>query len=270
VTSKPHWISGNFQRDGANLHYVRTGGFKPPLVLLHGLTANGACWTPLARAFEDRFDVVMPDARGHGTSSAPPHGYSYENHAMDVIALIQHLGLDAPVVLGHSMGGMTAALVANRMTHDIRGVVLVDPTFLSPQRQRDVFESDVADQHRRVLGLDKAAVSAEIKARHPHRSCEIVEVLAQAKLQTRMSAFDVLTPPNPDYEQLVREIAVPILLIISDGGVVSLDTARRLQSLNPGLHIEQIADAGHGVPFDQPERFEGAIRSCLGWISSAG
>jgi pimeloyl-ACP methyl ester carboxylesterase len=264
------WSRGSFQRDGVDLHYVRTGGSKPPFVLLHGLTASGACWTPLARALEDRFDVVMPDARGHGSSSAPLHGYRYEEHAMDVIALIQHLGLEAPVLLGHSMGGMTAALVANRMTHDIRGVVLVDPTFLSPQRQRDVFESGVADQHRRTLSLDKTAVVAEIQARHPHRSPEIVDLLAQARLQTRISAFDVLTPPNPDYEQLVREIQVPILLIIADGGVVSLDTARRLQTLNPGVRIERIADAGHGIPFDRPERFEAAIRSCLGWISSPG
>jgi pimeloyl-ACP methyl ester carboxylesterase len=264
------WSRGSFQRDGVDLHYVRTGGSKPPFVLLHGLTASGACWTPLARALEDRFDVVMPDARGHGTSSAPPHGNGYEDHAMDVIALIQHLRLEAPVLLGHSMGGMTAALLANRMAGHIRSVILVDPTFLSPQRQREVFESGVADQHRRTLRLDKTAVVAEIQARHPHRSPEIVELLAQARLQTRMGAFDVLTPPNPDYEQLVRAMQVPIALIIAGAGVVSLDTATELQALNPRVRIEQIDNAGHGLPFDQPERFEAAIRSCLGWISSPG
>lgn len=263
MTPERQWVSASFQRDGVYLHYVRTGGSKPPLVLLHGLTGNGACWSPLARALEDRFDVVMPDARGHGTSSAPPRGYSYEDHAMDVIALIQHLRLEAPVLLGHSMGGMTAALLANRMAHHIRSVILVDPTFLSPQRQREVFESGVADQHRRTLRLDKTAVVAEIQARHPHRSHEIVELLAQARLQTRMSAFDVLTPPNPDYERLLGEIQVPILLVIADGGVVSFDTARHLQSLNSRLRIEQIHGAGHGIPFDQPERFEALIRSSL-------
>lgn len=263
MTPKGHWLSGSFQRDGVDLHYVRTGGSKPPLVLLHGLTANGACWSPLARALEDRFDVVMPDARAHGNSSAPLNGYRYDDHAMDAIALIQQLCLNAPAVLGHSMGGMTAAVVASRMAQDIRSVILVDPTFLSPQRQREVRDSDVADVHRRTLSLDKAAVLAELQARHPHRSSEIVELLAKARLQTRMSAFAVLTPPNPDYQQVVREIQVPILLIIADAGVVSLDTARELQSLNPRISIEQIDDAGHGIPFDQPQRFEAAVRSCL-------
>jgi pimeloyl-ACP methyl ester carboxylesterase len=48
---------------GINIHYLRTGGPKPPLVLLHGLTGSGACWIPLARALEGEYDVVMPDAR---------------------------------------------------------------------------------------------------------------------------------------------------------------------------------------------------------------
>ncbi len=256
-----NWISGAFQRDGVDLHYRRTGGAKPPLVLLHGLTASGACWSPLARAFEDRFDVVMPDARGHGNSAAPLHGYRYEDHAMDVIALIQHLGLVAPAVLGHSMGGMTAAVVASRIARDISGVILVDPTFISPQWQREVRDGDVADNHRRALGLDKTAIVAELKARHPHRSAEIVTLLAEARLQTRMSAFDVLTPPNPEYQRLVREIHVATMLVIAENGIVSSDTARALQTLNPRIRVERIEGASHGIPFDHPERFEAAVRS---------
>lgn len=262
-----NWISGTFQRDGVDLHYLRTGGSKPPLVLLHGLTASGACWSPLARTLEDQFDVVMPDARGHGNSTAPLHGYRYEDHAMDVIALIQQLGLVAPIVLGHSMGGMTAAVVASQIPQDISGVILADPTFINPQWQRQVRDGDVADNHRRMRGLDKAAVVAELKARHPRRSSEIVELLAEARLQTRMSAFDVLTPPNPDHRQLVRKIQVPIMLIIGDTGVVSVDTARELQSLNRHVRIEQIQDTGHGLQFDQPERFESVVRSFCGRIS---
>src|SRR3546814_17955033 len=63
--------------------------------------------------------------------------------------------LDMPILLGHSMGGMTAAVVASKAAKATRGVVLVDPTFLSPQRQRDVCDSDVAEQHRRLLGQDE-------------------------------------------------------------------------------------------------------------------
>jgi pimeloyl-ACP methyl ester carboxylesterase len=215
----------------------------------------------LARSLEGEFDVVMPDARGHGKSSAPLHGYRYEDHAKDALTLIRALGLGAPTLLGHSMGGMTAAMVASRFGDVVSGVILADPTFLSPQRQREVHDSDVAEQHRRLLGLDKADVLAEARTRHPHRSPEILELLAEARLQTRMSAFDVLTPPNPEYRQLTSAICVPILLIIGDVSVVSLETAIELQNLNPRVRIEQIQGAGHGVPYDQPERFAAVVKS---------
>jgi N-formylmaleamate deformylase len=161
------------------------------------------------------------------------------------------------------MGGMTAAVVASLAATRVRGVILADPTFLSPQRQREVRDSDVAEQHRRLLGQDKRDVLAQLRMRHPRRSPEIVELLASARLQTRMSAFDVLTPPNPEYRQLVSAIDVPILLVLGDAGVVSLETARELQNLNSRLRIEVMQDAGHGAPYDQPERFEAVVRSFL-------
>ena len=114
----------------------------------------------------------MPDARGRGGSSAPHHAYRYDDHASDVVGLIRGLGLSRPVLVGHSMGGMTAAVVASRGAGSIRGLVLVGPTFLSPERQREVCDSDVADEHRRALGLQKSALVAGGPARHPRRSPE--------------------------------------------------------------------------------------------------
>ncbi len=258
------WIRGFCEAGDATIHYLRTGGARPPLVLLHGLTGNGTCWSPLARSLEGEFDVVMPDARGHGKSSAPLHGYRYADHASDVVGLIQKLGLAAPILLGHSMGGMTAAVASSQIGDVISGLILADPTFLSPQRQREVCDSDVAEQHRRLLRLNKDDLLAEARSRHPHRSPEIVELLAEARLQTRTSAFDVLTPPNPDYRELVSKIRVPVLLVIGDAGaVVSLETARELRGLNPRVRVEQIQHAGHGVPYDQPERFAAVVRSFL-------
>jgi N-formylmaleamate deformylase len=257
------WISRVCETNGISLHYLRTGGAGYPVVLLHGLTGSGACWTPLARALEGEFDVVMPDARGHGDSSTPRKGYRYEDLARDVVGLIQGLGLAAPVLLGHSMGGMTAAVVAGQSAAAVRGVILADPTFLSPQHQREVYESDAVEQHRRLLSLDKGDLLAQLSARHPQRSPEMLELIAEARLKTDVHAFDVLTPPNPEYRRLVSAIDVPILLVIGDNGLVSLETARELQDLNPRLRVEQIRDAGHGLQYDQPERFEALVRSFL-------
>jgi N-formylmaleamate deformylase len=256
----PGWMTGICEANGIHIHYLRTGGNKPPLVLLHGLTGNGACWTPFARAIESDCDVVMPDARGHGKSSTPLHGYRYEDHAGDVIELIRGLGLSAPILLGHSMGGMTAAVVAALAAKVIRGVILVDPTFLSPQRQREVCDSDVAEQHRRLLSQDKCDVLAQLRSRHTRRSPEIVELIANARLQTRVNAFDVLTPPNPEYHKLMSTIDVRVLFVIGDAGVVSLETAGELQRLNSHVRVELIPDAGHGVQYDQPERFQALVR----------
>jgi N-formylmaleamate deformylase len=258
------WIRGTREANGIGIHYIRTGGAKPAVVLLHGLTGSGACWTPLARALEGEFDVVMPDARGHGGSSAPDHGYRYEDLASDVVSLIRGLELSRPVMLGHSMGGMTAAVVASRGAGIVRGVVLVDPTFLSPERQREVRDSDVADQHRRALGLPKSALVARARERHPHRSPEIIELQAEARLKTRMVAFDVLTPPTPEYRDLVSAIDVPTLLVIGDSSpVVTLEMAAELHGLNPRVRAEQVQGAGHGLPFEQPERLRELVVSFL-------
>jgi pimeloyl-ACP methyl ester carboxylesterase len=264
------WMTGTCAAGTADLHYLRTAGAGPPLVLLHGLTANGACWGPVARFLEDEFDVVMPDARGHGQSSTPLQGYRYDDHAGDVTSLIRALGLPAPILLGHSMGGMTAAVAAGQLGGRIRALVLVDPTFLSPQRQREVRDSDVAEQHRRLLSRNRDELAADLRARHPHRSAEMIELLAAARLQARLSAFDVLTPPNPDYRELVGTIGVPVLLVIGDAPVVSLETATELQQLNPRLRVEQIENAGHGLPYDQPERLAALVRSFDHQIRSSG
>lgn len=259
-----NWTSGTCKANGIGIHYLRTGGDKPPLIALHGLLGSGACWTPVARSLERDYDVVMPDARGHGKSSAPPHGYLYPDLANDVIGLIEGLGLAEPVILGHSMGGMTAAVAARRLGAAIRAIVLADPTFISPEWQREAYESDVLQRHRQLLESTKDAVLADLRLRHPYRSSELLEHMADARLATRVSAFEVLTPPNPDYRELVSRIRVPILLVTGDKGIVSIDTARELQELNQRLRHERIPEAGHGLPFDQPDGLAAAIQSFLG------
>lgn len=258
------WTTGTYEATGIDLHYLRTGGNKPAVILLHGLMLNGACWTPLARALEEDYDVIMPDARGHGNSSAPDNGYRYHNLAADVVSLIDTLGLVTPVLLGHSMGGMTAAVVASQNSKRLQGLILVDPPFLTPQRQCEVYKSDVADQHRRILNLSRKDLLTEMEGRHSHRSREVIELFAQARFQTSIRAFEVLTPPNPDYMQLINALNVPSLLVIGDtGSVVTLEMARELARLNQRLEVTQIEKAGHGLPFDQPERFSVIIKTFL-------
>lgn len=135
---------------------------------------------------------------------------------------------------------------------------------MSPDRQREVRDSDVADQHRQALGFAWSELVAQARARHPHRAPEIVELQAAARLQTRMAAFDVLTPPNPDYRHLVSAIDVSTLLVIGERSpVLTLEAAMELQRLNPRVRTEQVRDAGHGLPFEQPEQLKEVAVSFL-------
>lgn len=263
------WTTENCEINGINIRYLRTGGNKPSVVLLHGLTTNGACWIPLAQELEADYDVVMPDARGHGNSSAPNQGYCYDNLATDVLNLIEVLRLATPVLIGHSMGGMTAAVAASRNPKQLRGLVLADPTFLTPQRQKEVYESDVAAQHRRILDRSIEDFLVETRTRHSHRSSELIELFAQARFQTCIHAFEVLKPPNPDYMQLINIIDIPSLLVIGGvGGVVSPIVAAELAGLNQHLKIVQITETGHGIPYDQPERFSAVVKAFLHLVSA--
>jgi pimeloyl-ACP methyl ester carboxylesterase len=65
------------------------------------------------------------------------------------------------------------------------------------------------------------------------------------------------------YRDVVRAIDVPSLLVIGDDPVVTLEMAQELRSLNPRVRIEQVQNAGHGLPFEQPERLAAVVRSFL-------
>src|SRR3954471_10365063 len=119
------WQSAEVQANGLHLHYTRTGGDKPPLVLAHGFSDDGLCWTPLARALEGDYDVIMVDARGHGLSQAAEQDYGDLDLGHDLAGVITALGLRRPAVLGHSMGAATAMAMAGAHP-DVPGVILLE------------------------------------------------------------------------------------------------------------------------------------------------
>src|SRR5512146_851207 len=114
------WQSGFIHANGIRLHYTRTGGAKPQLVLAHGFSDDGLCWTSVAQNLEADYDIVMLDARGHGLSDAPEWGYGPLDQSDDVAGAIAELNLSHPIVLGHSMGAMTTLVLAGRHPDLIR------------------------------------------------------------------------------------------------------------------------------------------------------
>src|SRR5437660_1662836 len=87
------------ETNGVSLHYLDVPGGDPPLVLLHGLSANAHCFSGLIGAgLSPRFRVIAPDLRGRGRSGKPATGYSIADHANDVLGLMDSLNLDHAVV----------------------------------------------------------------------------------------------------------------------------------------------------------------------------
>ena len=95
---------GFVNTNGLKIHYYRTGGDLPQVVLNHGALDDGLCWPRVVEALGADYDLILPDARGHGKSDAGAGVYSSEVRAADLIGLIEALGLEKPVIGGHSMG----------------------------------------------------------------------------------------------------------------------------------------------------------------------
>src|SRR5436190_819768 len=113
-------------RDGVHLGGVDFGGDGPATLLLHGLAGHAGEWTATARWLTGRCRVVALDARGHGRSERHPADVSREAHVGDAAFAIESLGLAPAIVVGQSLGGQTALLVAADRPDLVRGLVLAD------------------------------------------------------------------------------------------------------------------------------------------------
>lgn len=122
-----HWTRDSVEANGIQIHFTRTGGNKPPLLLLHGFQMDGLTWMRVAKALESDYDVIMPDARGHGRTGNAVAGTSPLLMVADSASFIQALGLTRPVVIGHSMGADVAGRLAMSYPDLVKAVVLVDP-----------------------------------------------------------------------------------------------------------------------------------------------
>lgn len=106
----------------------RRRGAGDPLVLLHPLALSSSVWGPVVERLAASFDVIAPDARGHGDSGWDGGAFSIEDLADDVVALLDGLGLEWAHLVGMSMGGSTAVNAAGRHPARVRTLVMADST----------------------------------------------------------------------------------------------------------------------------------------------
>ncbi|GAB3423975.1 alpha/beta fold hydrolase [Flindersiella endophytica] len=198
---------------------------SPPMLLLHGLTSDGSSWDAVVDAFAERWRVYVPDLRGHGRSDWPGT-YSFELLRDDLLGFLRALDLTDVVLVGHSMGGVAAYLLALDHPERLRALVLEEtpPPF---RQNRPVPERPVGE-----LPYDWDA---------------------------RIGFLRQVNEPDPTWWTRLTELAVPTLVIA--GGPESpflQDQLAAVADRIPGARLLSLP-AGHGVHRALPEEFVAAV-----------
>jgi N-formylmaleamate deformylase len=267
------WQTGYVETNGLRLHYSRTGGLSPPVVLAHGVTDAGPCWTPVAEALAAEYDAIMVDARGHGHSDAPVRGYDPAEQADDLAGVITALELERPAVLGHSMGAATALVLAGAYP-DLPGAILLEdpPVWWTGWTVTPEATERLAGMRERFIGLMRKTREELLdgqRAEQPGWSEADLEPWADAKQRFSPNVLSVLDQDNAagiSWPETMRRITCPTLLITADperGAIVTEESAAALKALVPHLEIAHIPEAGHSIRRDQLARFIDVSRAFL-------
>jgi len=243
--------------DGIELFYTRTGqGDKPVVVLAHGITDSGLCWHQLASDLEQKYDVVMYDAYGHGKSSRidPKKPVDLTKNMHDLILALK---LEKPGVLGHSMGAATAAEFAATYPDMLTTVILEDPPWSDLELSEEQDQANMQEWKKRNLSAKKKTVRELVRLKKkeaPNWQEAILEEWAQAKLDVDPAIFDQPNVIIRDWRRQAKSIQVPTLIITGDQALGALVSPKlgieAMQVLKHG-EFGHISGAGHCVRYEQ-------------------
>lgn len=241
-------------RDGVALRYERADGGKgPPILLVHGWCCDHSFFAPQFEHFADAgHTVVALDLRGHGASDAPAGAYSMQVFSDDVAWLVGELGLERPVVVGHSMGGIVAFDLAVRHPGVPAAIAMIDSAVFRPAASRanmrafleklkgEGYREAVAAYVEAALFLptDDAANKAPILARMTATARDVMIGAFEG-----MRDFDPLAAGPPK---------VPSLFIAADDKPLS--DMPSFFKLMPDLLFGQTVGSGHFAPLEVPDQ----------------
>lgn len=255
-----NWKDGYVLTNGIRMHYWRTGGNKVPLVMAHGSSDDGLCWTNLAKELEGQFDIILIDARGHGLSDPPKPDDPVDVQADDLAGLIRELGLAKPIVMGHSMGSAAAAMFAAKYPDMARGIVLEDPGLARRPAGAAPAGAQADPQSRRAAVLTRNNLSedqlvAGCMKDSPKWGRSECEIWAPSKRRHHPDTVLGRGPgARPPINELFAKITVPTLILKADAqGDVRQENERVAAILKHG-QIVHIQGAGHNVRRDAKER----------------
>ena len=254
--------------DDLTLHAAVDGPEGSPVVLmLHGITASVRTWNEVVPHLEGRYRIVRLDFRGHGKSDRDS-SYGLAGWLDDAIATCEAIGQPV-LVVGHSLGGVTAAALAQHRPDLVRAVVLEDPP-LSAARPRadnslmDVFRLMRESIPRVQANNVPAAVLADILAKGPTATGPLmgellrpatIDAMAESMLEVDAAVLDPVVGPQSADVPLVTTfdpdapVPVPTLVLAADPSqpdcVATADAVAQFRQLNPTAEVVVVEGAGH-------------------------
>ena len=259
---------------GLRLSYGDWGGPDDPIVLLHGLASTRHIWDLVAPILSPGYRVVALDQRGHGESGKPDCGYGFQSIVADLRGFIAAMGLDRPLVVGHSWGAGVALELAAAHPEVARGICLVDGGTMELQARPDMTlaraREEMAPPDFTGVTLDqmKARMSRFVSWATPEvRSAMLknFEVLEDSTVRARLSRANHMRIIEAMWEQrpsqLFPRVRCPVLLMPArrrDDPSPSTWWLRRRESiakaaaLLPRSKTVWLEDSVHDVPLQRP------------------
>jgi len=181
------WTDGFTYANGIRIHYYHAGAGanKPVMVMVHGVTDIGLCWTTLTWKLQNAYDIYMLDTRGHGLSDPFTPTDNTETLIKDVVGFVQAMNLTKPILVGHSMGAATVMRVGAEYPDLAKAVIMLDPFLASTGSNRgsnrstqQAAESSTAAPARRAstpLSVSMMGDPATLVKQNNYRFRDLVE-----------------------------------------------------------------------------------------------
>jgi pimeloyl-ACP methyl ester carboxylesterase len=259
------------------LFYRRFGApGRAPLLIVHGLSYFSYDWIGVAAELADGREVVAMDMRGFGDSTwSAARDYGVPTMAHDIVALLDHLGWQRAILVGHSMGGRNAAFCAARNPARAAGLALVDYSPENAPAGAKRVTDAVAGQPDVFASVDDAMRYFGVPIDSPRRArfeAYLRAVAGGVQVKRDLHFRDQFrrtrdTGERPklgvDMWQVLGEIACPTLVIRgARSDMFAPETVAKVKAANPRIGVVEV-DGGHDVAGDNPQGFLGALRPFL-------
>jgi pimeloyl-ACP methyl ester carboxylesterase len=247
----------DLDRDGVVLAYDDAGAGYPALVFVHGAACNRRFWYQQVPRFSSAHRVVAVDLRGHGESDAPSERYTVRLFAEDLASTCTQLGIESPVVIGHSLGGLVALDCASAYPDKVAAAVVIDSPLLPRGDRAEVVRDLVAGLRGHDPGSALRAYFASLFGRYDDAAIR-AWILDQAVLSAPhvTSSLWEESLVSWDDEMALRKCRVPVLYI--DAGTPNADLTRAVE-LCPGLMIARTIGSGHFSPLVVSEQVNAVL-----------